>query len=117
MHSCRTIPLSDHFKNKILAKEIYDELLKRTQKEVGSCEEISLPCCIHWYGRYDFIALLPKKDKLEVRVGLNRTVKNSRIYTSVPMSTTSIKNCLFLNSTKEIDKELMEWIKESYFLK
>jgi hypothetical protein len=28
---------------------------------------VSLPCCIHLYGEYDFLAVLPKKDRLEIR--------------------------------------------------
>ncbi|MBN2100712.1 hypothetical protein JW710_02360 [Candidatus Dojkabacteria bacterium] len=116
-HSCRNIPLSDHFKNKDLAKKIYKKLYEETKKKVGPCKEISLPCCIHWFGTYDFIALLPKKDRLEVRLALDVKLKKKRIFATVPLSKTLSKNCLNLYSENEIDDELLDWIKKSYEFK
>ncbi|MFH1547474.1 MAG: hypothetical protein ABIC57_03235, partial [bacterium] len=55
-HSCKKIPLGQHFKNKDKTKEIFDLLLERLTKEVGECRIISIPCCVHLYGKYDFLA-------------------------------------------------------------
>lgn len=117
MHSCKSYPIELHFKNKEKAKEIYDELLSTVKSKVGKLSEISLPCCIHWYGTYEFLALLAKSDKLEVRFALDREIKNKRIYVSVRLSSSSFKNCLYLNDINDIDDELLDWIRESYNMK
>ena len=117
MHSCKSYPIELHFKDRDNVKLIYDKLLKAVNTKIGICQEISLPFCIHWYGTYEFIALLAKKDKLEIRFTLHREIKKPRIYTSVSVSSKSFKNCLHLNTVKDIDSELLGWIRESYFLK
>ncbi len=65
-HSCNKIPLDQHFKNKEKAKELFDHLIDQIGTGIGKCKIISLPCCIHLYGNYDYLALLPKKDQLEI---------------------------------------------------
>lgn len=117
VHSCRTVPLDQHFKNKEKALEIYHALREQVTKRVGACREISLPCCIHWFGHYDFIALLPKKDKLEVRFSLDRKIEDPRIYTTVPLSSDTYKNCLYLQDENDINTDILNWIKESYSFK
>ena len=116
-HSCKKVPLESHFTGKQRAKELYDAVADRIGKEIGPVKTISLPCCVHLFGTYDFVALLPKKDKLEIRFALDRELKDSRIYTTVPLSKSSYKNCLYVWSKDEIDDELIEWLKESYNLK
>jgi len=116
-HSCHKIPLEMHFKNKEKAKELFDFLIKTANEKIGKVRVISIPCCIHLFGKYDFLAILPKKDSLEIRFSLNRHLKNPRIIQSVPMSLKNIKNCLKISSASEIDKEFVDWLSESYHLK
>jgi hypothetical protein len=116
-HSCHRVSLKTHFKNKEKAKELFDFFVKSVNEKVGKVKAISIPCCIHLFGRYDFVAILPKRDGLEIRFSLNRHLKNQRITQSVPMSLKNIKNCLKISSASEIDKEFIGWIRESYHLK
>ncbi len=116
-HSCKKIPLGKHFEGKEKAKELFDFLVAQINSKIGKCKIISIPCCVHLFGAYDFLAALPKKDRLEVRIALNRKVDSSRLKISVPLSSKSFKNCFDISSKKEIDKELIGWIKESYHLK
>lgn len=116
-HSCKKVPISQHFKNKDLAKELYDKLLKRIEEKIGKYKVVSLPCCVHLFGNYDFIALLPKKDKLEIRFMLDRELKNPRIFATPPLSKKTYKNCLYISDEKDIDEELIAWLKESYSFK
>ncbi|HHT9138993.1 MAG TPA: hypothetical protein ACFYEK_17335, partial [Candidatus Wunengus sp. YC60] len=69
-HSCHSIPLAQHFKHKEKAKELFDHLVQRVTHTIGPCKTISLPCCVHLFGIYDFLAALPKTDKLEIRIAL-----------------------------------------------
>lgn len=117
MHSCQKVPIEQHFSNKNMAKDLFDALLKETKTNVGPCKIISLPCCIHLFGIYDFLAILPKKDSLEVRFSLDRIIDSARITQSVPLSKSSYKNCLMITSKDQIDSELLSWLNESYHQK
>ncbi|MFC1627447.1 DUF5655 domain-containing protein [Patescibacteria group bacterium] len=116
-HSCKKVPLEKHFENKEKAKELFDYLVGQINNKIGKCKIISIPCCIHLFGKYDFLAALPKKDKLEIRIALGRRLDSSRLKVSAPLSLKSFKNCFDIFSKKEIDKEFISWLKESYHLK
>lgn len=116
-HSCHKIPLEQHFKNKDKARELFDFLVKQINTKIGKCQIISIPCCIHLFGNYDFLAILPKKDRLEIRFSLDRKLNISRIKQCVSMSAKVFKNCLDITTIKEIDKELIKWLDESFHLK
>jgi hypothetical protein len=116
-HSCKKISLEQHFKNKEKARELFDFLIKEIKSEIGECQIISLPCCVHLFGKYDFLAALPKKDKLEIRFSLNRVLDSPRLKQSVPVSSKYYKNCVDLFETAEIDEEIIKWLTESYRLR
>lgn len=116
-HSCQTVPLKKHFKDKEKAKKLFNFLFKKINKEIGSSKTISILCCVHLFGKYDFLAILPKKDKLEIRFALDRKLISPKLKTCVPMSKKVFKNCFDIYSEKEIDEQLMTWLKQSYHLK
>jgi hypothetical protein len=116
-HSCKKVSLESHFKGKKKAKEIFNHLVKRVNKEVDKCKIISIPCCIHLFGKYDFLAALPKRDRLEIRFALDRKLDSPRLKQCVPLSKKVFKNCFDISSKAEIDNEFMGWLKESYSLK
>jgi hypothetical protein len=116
-HTCRKIRLEDHFKNKEIAKELFDNLIDKINSYIAKCKIISIPCCIHLFGNYDFLAILPKKDRLETRFALDRKLDNPRVKTCVQLSSITYKNCIDLKSSEDIDKELLGWLYESYHLK
>jgi len=115
-HSCRQISPEQHFKNKEKAKVLFDYLFKQITSEIGECKIISLPCCIHIFGRNDFLAVLPKKDRLEIRFGLNRKLDTPGLRQCVPVSAKIFKNCLDITEKEEINKELIGWLSEAYHL-
>jgi hypothetical protein len=116
-HSCRRVLLEEHFKNKEKAREIFDYLVKKINMEIGPCKIVSIPCCIHLFGNYDFLAALPKKDKLEVRFALDRQLNTPRLRICIPMSAKVFKNCFDVCTKEEIDNEFINWLQESYHLK
>ena len=116
-HSCSKIPLELHFKNKDKAKVLFDHLVEEIDQKIGKCKIISIPCCIHLFGKYDFLAALPKKDRLEIRFSLDRVLDSPRLIQSVPISSKNFKNCLEISSVKEINEELIGWLKISYHFK
>lgn len=116
-HSCQKVPLEQHFKSRKKAKELFNLLYKTINEEIDKCQIISLPCCIHLFGNYDFLAALPKKEKLEIRFALDRKLNNPRLKQSVSMSANTVKNCIDIISVKEINKELIGWLSEAYHFK
>jgi len=116
-HSCNKIPLEKHFVGKEKAKELFTYLVEQINDNVGKCKIISIPCCVHLFGKYDFLAALPKKDKLEVRFALDRKINSPRLKTCVPMSAKVFKNCFDIGKKEEIDDEFVGWLKQSYHLK
>lgn len=116
-HTCKKVTLKKHFERKEQAKELFDFLVKQINSKIGKCKIISIPCCIHLFGKYNFLAALPKKDKLEIRFALNRKIKSPRLKEGASLSSRYYKNCLNIFEKKEINKELLEWLKESYHLK
>lgn len=116
-HSCQKVSIEEHFNKKKKARELFDFLVKTINEKIGKCEVVSIPCCIHLFGHNDFLAALPKRDRLEIRFALDRKLDSSRLKQSVLVSSKNVKNCIDLSSVKEIDKELIRWLEESYGLK
>ncbi len=116
-HSCHNVPVDAHFKNKEKTKELFDYLVICINKKIGKCQIISLPCCIHLFGTYDFLAALPKKDSLEIRFGLDHKLDSPRLKQSVPVSAKYVKNCIDLKEKEEINEELIQWVNEAYHTK
>jgi hypothetical protein len=117
MHSCHKVPLAEHFKNKELAEKLFDHLVGQIEEKVGKSQIISLPCCVHLFGKYDFLAALPKRDGLEIRFTLDRKLDTPRLKISVPVSAKAVKNCFDIKTKEEIDMEMLKWLDESYHLK
>jgi hypothetical protein len=41
----------------------FEHLVDEVNSKVGRCEVLSLPCCIHLVGKFDFLAVLAKKER------------------------------------------------------
>ena len=116
-HSCHKVSLEQHFKNKEKAKELFDYLAEQINSKIGNCQIISISCCVHLFGKYDFLAALPKKDRLEIRFGLDRKLNSPRLKQSVPVSSKYFKNCLDIYKIEEINGGLIKWLNEAYHMK
>jgi two-component SAPR family response regulator len=97
-HSCQKVPLEKHFKNKEKARELFSYLVEQVKNKIGECKIISIPCCVHLFGKYDFLAALPKKDRLEIRFALDRKLDSPRLKQSVQMSSKVFKNFFDISS-------------------
>lgn len=116
-HSCQKIPLEQHFKHKEKAKVLFDFLYKQIADKIGVCKVISLPCCIHLFGHYDFLAALPRKDRLELHFALKHKLDSSRVQQSALVSSKNVMHSIFLVSQEDINEELLNWLYEAYYLK
>lgn len=118
VHSCTVYPLKKHFVGKEeVAVPLFRELKTRIKKDIGSIKIISLPCCIHFFGKYDFAAVYALKDKVRIHFALDYKLKSSRIDKSSKYSAKRYMHSIDIESKDEIDKELIGWLKEAYHLR
>lgn len=114
-HSCRTVSLDSHLRDGP-QRALFERLLAEVNSKVGECEVLSLPCCIHLVERYDFLAVLPRKDRLEIRFGLERELANPRVQRSARISKALYKHTVDVRTAEDIDEELLSWVREAYHL-
>lgn len=120
-HSCTPYPLEKHFKGKEqIAKPLYNAFIKKIESGIGKVKIESLPCCIHLvadYAPYTFGCVYALKDGIRIHFASETEIKSNRIQKFAKTSSTKFLNSLDIKSTKEMDKELMGWIKEAYEMK
>jgi hypothetical protein len=116
MHSCALYPESKHFENKQESKKLYEELLKILKKEIGLYKIESLPCCIHILDEktnYTYACVYAAKEGIKLRIALDNLPKSSRIKKAIKIGKNKYKYEIFIKNTKEIDKELINWLKQA----
>jgi hypothetical protein len=113
-HSCRVVALEEHLPEGDPRRPLFDALLAAVRDEVGRCDVVSLPCCVHLAGRHDFLAVLPRKGRLELRFTLPRALRASRVRRAEPISRTAVKHSLDIAADTDIDAELLGWVREAY---
>jgi hypothetical protein len=115
-HSCKTVPLEEHLRHDDALRSLFSHLLDELKSQVGSCEVISLPCCIHLFGTYDFLAVLARKRHLEIRFALRRRLEDPRVTRCVQIGKSSYKHSVDVEAAEDIDDELLGWLSEAYHL-
>jgi hypothetical protein len=115
-HSCRRVPLEDHLKAGD-ARSRFEQLLAVVRRDVGPCEVLSLPCCIHLVGSYDFLAVLPRPERLEIHLALERELDDPRILASNRLSATSWMHRVDLRTDADLDELFLDWVREAYHLR
>lgn len=113
-HSCKSFELSEHFRNNPAGKSLYAGLKNAVKKKVGPFRIESLECCIHLVSTFTFAAVKIFKNKIQVDFALNRKIKSKRISRTAQMSTRRWLYVVNICDEDEIDKELLEWIREAY---
>jgi hypothetical protein len=115
-HSCRRVPLGDHLRSD-LARSRFEHLLTAVHRVIGPCEVLSLPCCIHLVGSYDFLAVLPRRDRLEIHLALQREVDDPRILGSNPLNSSCWMHRVDLRTDADVDELFLGWVREAYHLR
>jgi hypothetical protein len=95
-------------------RPLFEDLVHRLNSEIGRCDVVSLPCCIHLFGEHDFAAVLPRKGHLEVRFALPYELDSPRVKRAVRISSTSHKHSLDLAAADDVDGQLLGWLGEAY---
>jgi len=119
MHSCTIYPVEKHFKGKEGMKPLYNKLKEKIKKNIGSFWVESLPCCIHFVTApaYTFAAVYALRDRIRIHFGLDYKLDDSRIDKFSQYSTNRYMYSIDIKNEKEIDAELVSWLKQAYNLK
>lgn len=116
-HSCKTVPLEQHFNGKEKGKLLYEKFSAAVKRRFGSFKVESLECCIHFVSTYTFTAVKIFKDKIVVDFTLEHIIQSKRIKQELQMSANRYLYIIDVLNEEEIDDEIMEWIGEAYHKK
>lgn len=113
-HSCKRVPVEAHFAHDGTSRRLFDALLDGVDAHVGPCDVVSLPCCIHLAATDDFLAVLPKRDRLELRFTLHHPLHSPRILACAQISRDAHKHRVDVSAVEDIDPELLGWLRDAY---
>ena len=109
--------VEQHFENKpdkILL--IYDKLLTELKK-IGTVRESPNNSSIHLLNKYGFAGVYARKNYILLHIHLARRLDNERILKIEQISKNRFKHVIKLQDEKDIDTELLNWLKDAYKLK
>ena len=109
--------IEQHFENKpknILL--IYNKLLNELRK-FGNIKENPNNSSIHLENKYGFAGVYTRKKYILLHIHLSREIDSKRIEKIEQISKNRFKHIVKIQSEKDIDQELLNWLKEAYELK
>ena len=108
--------VENHFENKSpIVQEIYDSLVKKL-KSFGKVQEEPHKTSIHLLNQTTFAGIATRKDYLLLTIKIDTPIKNSRVTKTEQVSRNRYHILIKLETPKEIDIELLKWLKDAYNL-
>lgn len=107
----------DHLRGKdpIVAK-IYERLITEVRK-FGPVGIEPKKTSIHLVNRFGFAGVYTRKEYINLEVHLNRKLTGKRVAKVEQASANRYHHTIRLSDPKEVDKELLTWLREAYELK
>jgi hypothetical protein len=107
----------DHLKGKEqIVTDIYQKLIASLQK-FGPLKIEPKKTSIHLGNRFGFAGVYTRKDYINLEVHLNYKLTDKRVVKVEQASANRFHHTIKLTQTKDIDKELLTWLKQAYELK
>lgn len=107
----------DHLKNNsAIVTAIYKKLISELQK-FGTIKIEPKKTSIHLGNRFGFAGVYTRQYYINLEVHLNYKLSGKRITKVEQASANRFHHTIKLTSEKDIDKELLSWLKEAYELK
>lgn len=107
----------DHLKDKEqIVTDIYEKLITELHK-FGQIKVEPKKTSIHLGNRFGFAGVYTRKDYINLEVHLNYKLTSDRVSKIEQGSTNRFHHTIKLTKTKDIDKELLTWLREAYELK
>ncbi len=111
------LPELDHLKNKEqILTDMYEKLIAELQK-FGLLKIEPHKTSIHLGNRFGFAGVYTRKDYINLEVHLNYKLASKRVAKVEQASANRFHHTIKLFNPKEIDKELLVWLKQAYDLK
>jgi hypothetical protein len=108
--------VENHLENKSpIVREIYDVLIKKV-KSFGRFQEEPHKTSIHLLNQTAFAGIATRKDYLLLTLKTEDPIKSSRIKKIEQVSRNRFHLLIKLEAPKEIDAELIKWLKNAYKL-
>lgn len=108
--------IGSHFDKKSpIVREIYNGLIKEIQS-FGEFQEEPHKTSIHLLHRTAFAGIATRKDFLLLTIKTDSPIENKRVTKTEKVSQNRFHILFKLESPKEIDIELLKWLKDSYKL-
>lgn len=106
-----------HLKGKDpVVTNIYEKLISELQK-FGPLKIEPKKTSIHLCNRFGFAGVYTRKEYINLEVHLNYKLTSKRVVKVEQASANRFHHTIKLTNPKEIDKELMTWLKQAYELK
>ncbi len=107
----------DHLKDKEpVVRQMYEKLITELHK-FGNIKIEPKKTSIHLGNRFGFAGVYTRKDYINLEVHLNKKLNSKRVSKVEQASANRFHHTIKLFSLKDIDKELLVWLKEAYELK
>jgi len=115
-HSCYTLNLEDHIRNKPekIQKVVYR--LIEVLNSFGTIELNPVKSVIQVRAGATFLSIKPKKEYVELEFQLGRAIETFPVHRSVRISGNRVLHFLYVQSKQDINKQLTGWLKEAYML-
>lgn len=106
--------VENHFENKSpIVREIYDGLIKKV-KSFGNVQEEPHKTSIHLLNQTAFAGVATRKDYLLLTIKTDHPIESSRVTKTEQVSRNRFHLLIKLEVPKEIDSELLKWLKDAY---
>lgn len=99
-----------------IVSKIYMRLIKELQK-VGQLKIEPHKTSIHFGNRFGFAGVYSRKNYINLEVHLNYELTSERVSKVEKAPANRYHHTLKLTIEKDVDKELLGWLKEAYDLK
>lgn len=108
--------VAQHFEGKQqVVRDIYDKLLA-VSREWGTVEEDPKRTSIHLNRKYAFAGIATRSDHLTLTVKSASAIRSPRIRKGEQASAHRWYLDIRLDSTDQVDAELIEWLRASYLI-
>lgn len=106
-----------HFQNKnAVVMSIYQKLIVELDK-FGPVKIEPKKTSIHLANRFGFAGVYTRKDYINIEIHLSHKLNGKRIVKVEQASPNRYHHTIKLSEVKDVDQELLRWLKEAYDLK
>jgi len=115
-HSCFTLNLEDHLRNKPeTIRNVVLDLISEVEL-FGPIELNPVKSVIQVKAGATFLSIKPKKDFVELEFQLGEEIDQFPIHKTVRISRNRVLHFMYIQSGEDINDQLKMWLKDSYLL-